>query len=49
MAILASSGGGGAPRTIGAASSGRGATKGLTDDPSSAYEAAASVALPSVV
>ena len=49
VAILASSGGGGGSRTLGAASGGRGATKGLTDDPSSAYEAAASAALPSVV
>ena len=49
VAILASSGGGGGSRTLGAAPGGRGATKGLTDDPSSAYEAAASAALPSVV
>jgi putative serine protease PepD len=49
VAILASSGGGGGSRTLGAASGGRRATQGLTDDPSSAYEAAASTALPSVV
>ncbi len=49
MAVLASPGGGGGSRTLGAAPGGRGATKGLTDDPSSAYEAAASGALPSVV
>jgi putative serine protease PepD len=49
VAVLASSGGGGGSQTRGADSGGRGATHGLTDDPSSAYEAAASAALPSVV